>query len=524
MSRRHNPLAEDLSPTVKPPVHSATSTNRKRKSRTFEETGDGYIDALSSRKILTIAKDLDEADAVEGGRSAVPVVPNAAFGFNSRSAAAISADEQNILEGDGADDVDADWMPDEDLVEEDVDPSDLSVYRRFLPQPVHMQNFVPSLAVLSTTDSKEVQEGLDARNPVQNPTIASNEQSTNLADLILQRIAEKEATDQGKSKLQDNIINKDRDTSSDIPPRVVEVYTKCGQILSRYKSGPLPKPVKILPTLPSWTELLAITSPESWTANAVFAATKIFISATPEAAQHYVSTVLLDRVKEDIYETKKLNVHLYDALKKALYKPAAFFKGLLFPLIVEGCTLREANIISSVLVRVSIPVLHSAAALLHLCEIAAELSTNVNNESTGACNIFIRVLLEKKYALPYKAIDALVFHFLRFRNSKPAATGGDIAMSGVKMRSRQAMEDDKLPVLWHQSLLVFAQRYKNDITEDQRESLLDLINLRGHKDIGPEVRRELVAGRGRGVLQEPEAEGRVYEDGDDTMRDFGVGI
>lgn len=28
----------------------------------------------------------------------------------------------------------------------------------------------------------------------------------------------------------------------------------------------------------------------------------------------------------------KLNVHLYDALKKSLYKPSAFFLGILFPL------------------------------------------------------------------------------------------------------------------------------------------------------------------------------------------------
>ncbi len=28
----------------------------------------------------------------------------------------------------------------------------------------------------------------------------------------------------------------------------------------------------------------------------------------------------------------KLNLHLYEALKKSLYKPAAFFKGVLFPL------------------------------------------------------------------------------------------------------------------------------------------------------------------------------------------------
>ncbi len=199
-----------------------------------------------------------------------------------------------------------------------------------------------------------------------------------------------------------------------------------------------------------------------------------------------------------------MNVHLYNALKKALYKPAAFFKGFLFPLVMDGCTLREAHIISSVLAKVSIPVLHSAAALLRLCEIAAEQSS-VSSESAGATNIFMRVLLEKKYALPFKAVDALVFHFLRFRASKDGNT--------TQLSSTEA----KLPVLWHQSLLIFAQRYKNDITEDQREALLDLLLKRGHRDIGPEIRRELIAGRERGVVVEPGKAGGKVDDGDDTM-------
>jgi essential nuclear protein 1 len=266
----------------------------------------------------------------------------------------------------------------------------------------------------------------------------------------------------------------------------------------------LPKPFKVLPTLPSWDILLSITRPESWTPNAIFAATKIFISSQPATAQHFITTVLLDRVKQDIHENRKLNVHLYDALKKSLYKPAAFFKGFLFPLVMDGCTLREAHIISSVVAKVSVPVLHSAAALLRLCEIAAEQSS-VSSENAGATNIFIRVLLEKKYALPYKAVDALVFHFLRFRASKDPK---DAPLSATEA---------KLPVLWHQSLLVFAQRYKNDITEDQREALLDLLLMRGHKDIGPEVRRELMAGRGRGIVPEPEPVGVRMDDGDDTM-------
>jgi essential nuclear protein 1 len=73
-----------------------------------------------------------------------------------------------------------------------------------------------------------------------------------------------------------------------------------------------------------------------------------------------------------------------------------------------------------------------------------------------------------------------------------------------------------LPVIWHQSLLAFAQRYRNEITEDQREALLDLLLTKGHSAIGPEIRRELLEGRGkgRGVVVELE---RVPDDGDDTM-------
>lgn len=226
----------------------------------------------------------------------------------------------------------------------------------------------------------------------------------------------------------------------------------------------------------------------------------------------------MDRVRDDIRETKKLNVHIYNALRKALYKPSCFFKGLLFPLIASGtCTLREAHIISSVISRVSIPVLHSAAALLRLCEIAAEqTSSSLASEGTGATNMFIRVFLEKKYALPYKVIDGLVFHFLRFRAADGTFPGAADQNGDTNMSSEAAAKYHKLPVLWHQSLLVFAQRYRNDITEDQREALLDLILVRGHKDIGPEVRRELLAGRGRGVVA-PEAAQQVGNGGDDTM-------
>ena len=71
-------------------------------------------------------------------------------------------------------------------------------------------------------------------------------------------------------------------------------------------------------------------------------------------------------------------------------------QGLLLPLCGGGdCTLREAFIVSSVLRRVSLPVPHAAAALLRISDM----------EFTGTNSFFIRVLLDKKYALPYRVVS-----------------------------------------------------------------------------------------------------------------------
>lgn len=228
--------------------------------------------------------------------------------------------------------------------------------------------------------------------------------------------------------------------------------------------------------------MLALTSPENWSPHAARAATKIFISnMKPPQAQLFLSVVLLDAIREDIREHKKLNVQYYEALKRALYKPGAFFKGLIFPMLDQGCTLREAAIVASVLARTKIPVLHASAALLRIAEM----------DYTGPNSLFIRVLIDKKFELPYKVVDALVFHFIRLSNTYKAKTRAD---------------SDKLPVLWHQSLLVFAQRYAPDMTPDQKDALLDVVRATPHPQIGPEIRRELVNSVVRGAPRDQDVD------------------
>jgi essential nuclear protein 1 len=80
--------------------------------------------------------------------------------------------------------------------------------------------------------------------------------------------------------------------------------------------------------------MLALTRPELWSPHASRAATRIFISnMKPPQAQLFLEVVLLDNIREDIKVNKKLNPQYYEALKRALYKPSAFFKGLVFPML-----------------------------------------------------------------------------------------------------------------------------------------------------------------------------------------------
>ncbi len=279
-----------------------------------------------------------------------------------------------------------------------------------------------------------------------------------LADIIMDKIQEKE---QQQEEMKHGEYDDDDDEGyTDIPPKVAQVYTDIGKILSRYTAGKLPKAFKVIPSLSNWEEVLYLTRPDQWTPQAMFAATRIFASnLNPKMAQRFYNLVLLDAVRADIVETQKLNYHYYRCLKKSVYKPAAFFKGILLPLCKSNCTLKEAAIVASVLQRVSIPVHHSAVAIHKLAQM----------EYSGASSIFIKTLLNKKYSLPAPVIGSLVRHYASFS------------------------QDDKtiLPVLWHQSLLVFVQRYKNELKSESREALKVVMKKHFHHKITPEIRREL---------------------------------
>lgn len=274
-----------------------------------------------------------------------------------------------------------------------------------------------------------------------------------LADIIMEKLQEKQNN-------EDYAAEEMGVAATSVPQKVVDVYVAVGKLLHHYRSGKLPKALKMLPHLKNWEYVLWLTRPDLWSPAGTFAVTRIFASnLNTNMAQRFFNLVLLEKCREDIRNNNKLNYHLYLSLKKALFKPGAFYKGLLIPLVQTGtCTLREATIIGSILTKVSVPGIHSAAALLRIAEFPYY----------GSTSLIIKTLLQKKYALPKRVIDAVVEHFIKF------------------------IEDTRqLPVVWHQSLLVLVQRYKNDLSPQQVQDILSLLKCHIHHEIGQEIRREI---------------------------------
>lgn len=465
--QRHNPLLKDISSqggnlrTV--PRSSSSSSSQKKKSskkqrhndEDDEENGggEGFLDASSSRKILQLAKEqqdeLEQEDEIQNK-------PSFAQSFKNQQ---IDSEEEE--EEDEYSDFEEEEEVEEIVYDEEdaeVDPKDAELFNKYFQSNGENNN--------NNDDDNSFQ-----------PTI-------NLADKILAKIQEKESQQQQQQQ-QSSPDNSNEDAVL-LPPKVILAYEKIGQILSTYTHGKLPKLFKILPSLKNWQDVLYVTNPNSWTPHATYEATKLFVSnLSSNEATVFIETILLPRFRDSIENSDdhSLNYHIYRALKKSLYKPGAFFKGFLLPLVDGYCSVREATIAASVLTKVSVPVLHSSVALTQL----------LTRDFNPATTVFIRVLIEKKYALPYQTLDELVFYFMRFRN---ATINQDENMENMDIdqeKTTKVNNGPQLPVVWHKAFLSFATRYKNDLTDDQKDFLLETVRQRFHPLIGPEIRRELLS-------------------------------
>lgn len=407
---RNNPLAEQITEEETNAGLRKTPRVKRRNQAKEDDEGEDVLPSEVTRKVLEIAQVQKFED--EGGKT-----------------------QKGGAKSSGAD---FDDMDDVEVEEEDI-----------CDVEVDEEGFMVAEGI-----SEEEERALS----LFMPGAAGPKGGASIADMILQKIHEHEnrEIDDGASAAPAG------GQEVGLSPKVIQVYGEIGKWLKTYRSGKLPKAFKVVPSLANWEEVLALTSPLTWSSAAMYEAVNIFASnLNPRMAQRFYNLVLLPAVRQNIAEHKKLNFHLYRSLRKALFKPAAFFKGILIPLAMENCTLREAMILGSVMGKASIPAMHVGAALVRLCAMTPWY---------GTTSVLIATLVNKKYALPLRVVETLVMHFSAFGN-----------------------DSRTLPVVWHSAQLVFIQRYKYDLTNDQRRRFKELLKIHYHDAISPEVRRELLA-------------------------------
>uniref|UniRef100_A0A671QF89 Bystin-like n=1 Tax=Sinocyclocheilus anshuiensis TaxID=1608454 RepID=A0A671QF89_9TELE len=268
-----------------------------------------------------------------------------------------------------------------------------------------------------------------------------------LADIIMEKITEKQ------TEVGTVMSEASGRAAPQLDPRVLEVYRGVSKVLSKYRSGKLPKAFKIIPALSNWEQVLYLTEPETWTAAAMYQATR---------SELYCRFGKNKSLKGS-YDAAKKNIILCIWCNEMCLCGLKFKNHIIFHILYIIVSPLCPAFLKRELYRSSL-FTKCFAAMLKIAEM----------EYNGANSIFLRLLLDKKYALPFRVLDALIAHFLSF-----------------------CADRRMLPVLWHQSLLTLVQRYKADLSSEQKEALLELLKCQTHAQISSEIRRELQSAESR---------------------------
>lgn len=190
-ARRHNPLADDILATGRL-TNKAPKQKKGKKNEGDEET---FVNANQSRNILRLGRELADEDEASKPVAQKPTVD--LFGIESRYGME-APDEENKFDDEEA------WGDEEEEIEEvEVDPEDLEMYRKFMPEsgeePADMLN-------AAGWGSKEGDDAMGGG-------------GTNLTELILEKIA---AHEEAQARKEAGLPIDDYE----LPPKVVEAYTK----------------------------------------------------------------------------------------------------------------------------------------------------------------------------------------------------------------------------------------------------------------------------------------------------------
>eukprot|EP00736_Rhodelphis_marinus_P003235 Rmarinus@m.2535 len=182
------------------------------------------------------------------------------------------------------------------------------------------------LADFSYLDETKITEEDEAALRMFMPSEAQHTRT--LADVIMQKLQEVEKGNVEVS-VQDAVAK-----STSMQPEAIQLFRDIGKYLKRYRSGKLPKAFKVIPSLRNWEEVVLMTEPTGWSAQAWYAATNLFASnLNDKMAQRYYNLALLPKVRSDIADNKKTELPLIPGCEEGTLQTRCLVQRFLTPFV-----------------------------------------------------------------------------------------------------------------------------------------------------------------------------------------------
>ncbi|KAH0788206.1 Bystin-domain-containing protein [Histomonas meleagridis] len=248
-------------------------------------------------------------------------------------------------------------------------------------------------------------------------------------------------------------------SSKTIEPKVKNLYIQLGKILRSFQGGKLPAAVNALATqknITYWLDLLYLTQPFKWTINALTSVTLTF--------QHYASVkrntiyneqILLEYVLDRLESPRPIPKTIMEPITIAARTPQSFLVGFLIPLSTETiCPSKTAKFISTLIAQIKLPNTYANVFIDHLCK----------SDRSQVITLFLSRLISRSYALTISSIDAIYAYFLSYQG-----------------------DSEQMPMIWHNAILEFVQKYGKNLLDEQKEGLTELVKTKSNPKITPQI-------------------------------------
>jgi essential nuclear protein 1 len=197
-----------------------------------------------------------------------------------------------------------------------------------------------------------------------------------------------------------------------LKPKLLKLLERASLFLRVYRSGKLPKILRILPNLKNFEEILWLTRPDIWSEQAIVVLTRFFQPKLDKnQLSRYYSLVLAPRFQESIFKPKSYSVHIEKAIKISIKCPSIFFSSIILPMCEsDRCSNKEGVVISSIIWKYKFPRSVIMSALIRLTK----------DPITSAKCMLLRVIISKNYLISLRIIDLLIdFFSLNIKKTSP---------------------------------------------------------------------------------------------------------